>query len=494
MATIPSQRRRRSSHAPLVLALLLAACGQDTSSDPSAGQGQLVCDAKRAAVAYRGKVGASSGEATSAPGAPLTPCFQLTGLASSETSLAVQKDGTLIVAPVITAEGTGVLRSRDKAKTWETLLPGHRGGSAHQRVQPYMYMDPLTERLLFVTTAGAQGSGFALSISDDAGDTWTAGRVGQGTVDWIKLASGPAVTSAPVGYPNVLYASAPAPISTGFPDYQQVERSLDGGKTWQRVGGEMLSLQPAQNDCPASEWVIYGAGLVAKDGSLYLGFRRCTRLGIAVSRDEGATFTVRDLPGASLVPYGGIFSHYDLFNLMVAEPLATDSDGNLYAIWNEKEVLRMSVSRDRAETWSTPIAVAQPQVTHTVFADLDVKAPGTVAIAYYGSEDQGRTYNAYASESLDALAVEPTFRGVRLNSPTEPPLFADGFDLGYADVLTGGDLLEIIQVKYAPDGDIWTSFGVDMCPGQTRSACTWDLTAHVDAPYQLAIGRLTHGK
>ncbi|MDB4990911.1 MAG: hypothetical protein JWN04_6089, partial [Myxococcaceae bacterium] len=387
------------------------------------------------------------------------------------------------------------LRSKDQGGHWDVILPATRGGATHGRVQPIMHMDADSERLLFATTTSMPSTGFNLSISDDAGETWQPSQVGTGAVDWLKFVSGPPVTSTPVGFKNVVYAAAPTPISTAFADHQQVQRSLDGGKTWTVMGGTMLPLKPADNGCPTSEWVIYGNGVVTPDGSIYLGLRRCAAVGIAISHDEGQTWTVDDLPGAKLIAYGGLFSHQSLFNLMVAEPLATDSAGNLYATWNDdKDVLQLSVSRDRAVTWSTPVAIAPPGIEHTVFASAALKAPGVMAVAFYGSDDNQATYNAYVAETENALDAAPTFWAARLNSPQDPPLFSEGFDLGYGDVLTGGDLVEIIQLKYGPDGDIWTSFAKDMCPGQDRSHCTWDLTTHDDAPFQLGIGRLQHPK
>jgi hypothetical protein len=471
-----------------LLSALALSCSEDTTTSRTSQLGAMNCDARRPAVAYRASASSSSGEALDATSQTLVPCAQITGFASSETSLAVLADGSVLVAPVITDEGTGVLRSKDRARSWEVLLPGQLGGAQHERVQPYMYADPITGRVLFATAAG--GDGFALSLSDDGGSSWRASTVGRGTADWIKIYSGPPATA---GYPTTLYASSPAPISTAFADYQQVQRSLDGGETWSAIDHEMLSLQAEPNDCAQGEWIIYGGGVVAADGSVYLGFRRCTRLGIAFTRDQGATWTVRDVPDAKLVEYEGIFSHTQLPNLMVAEPLALDSDGNLYAVWNdEKDVLRLAISRDRAETWSKPVAVAPPGVAHTVFADIAVKAPGTLALAYYGSEDGGLTYNAYASESLDALSAAPTFHGARLNSPSEEPLFAEGFDIGYSEILSFGDLVEMVRVAYAPNGDIWASFAKDMCPGMDRSHCTWDPAAHVDSTYQLVMARLEH--
>ncbi|MDB4972221.1 MAG: hypothetical protein JWN48_562 [Myxococcaceae bacterium] len=472
-----------------LLGALALSCGKDDVHRASSEQtAAMTCDADRPALSYRAVSGADSGEAISATRPSLIPCAQLTGLASSETSLAVLKDGSVLVSPVITTDGAGVLRSKDRARSWNILLPGLLGGAQHGRVQPYMYVDPTTERVLFATTTGKDG--FVLSLSDDGGSTWRASTVGSGSVDWIKILGGPPATAV---YPTTLYASAPAPISTAFADHQQVLRSLDGGQSWAAIDNGMLSLKPEQNGCAPGEWVIYGNGVVAADGSLYLGFRRCTRLGIAFTRDQGASWMVRDLPGANLVAYGGLLSHAMLPNLMVTEPLAIDSDDNLYAVWNDDhDVLRMAISKDHADTWSTPLAVAPPGVTHTVLADAAIKAPGTIALAYYGSEDGGSTYNAYASESVDALAATPTFAGARLNSPSGEPLFAQGFDMGYSEVLTGGDLVEMVRVAYAPDGDIWTSFVKDMCPGMDRSHCSWDPAAHDDAPYQLVMARLEH--
>ncbi|MEY2931839.1 MAG: hypothetical protein RL033_2588 [Pseudomonadota bacterium] len=464
--------------------------GKQTEPAPADQTNTMLCDTSRQAQAYRAVLAGDSGEALPSPAQSVVPCAQLTGFASSETSLAVLKDGTVLVAPVITAEGTGVLRSKDRARTWEVLLPGKLGGAQHDRSQPYLYVDPTTERVLFATATGSANVGFALSLSDDGGSTWRPSTVGSGTVDWIKILGGSPATP---GYATTLYASSPAPISTGFPDHQQVLRSLDGGQTWSAIDNGMLSLKPEQNGCDVNEWVIYGSGVVAADGTLYLGLRHCGQLGIALTRDQGTTWTVRDVPEAKLVAYGGLLSHMMLHNLMVAEPLAIDSDGNLYAVWNDdKDALRMVISRDRAQSWGKPLAVAPPGVTHTVFADVAIKAAGTIALAYYGSEDGGRTYSAYASESLDALSTAPSFVGVRLNPPAGEPLFSEGFDIGYSEVFSRGDLVEMVRVAYAPNGDIWASFAKDMCPGMDRSHCTWDPAAHDNSTYQLLMGRLEH--
>ncbi len=155
-------------------------------------------------------------------------------------------------------------------------------------------------------------------------------------VDWAKVYAGPPVTSQPQGYPNVVYLSAPSPISTPAPldlspppDHQVVYSSLDGGKTWQSSGGT-LSLKTADvPGCAASEWVIFGTAVVAADGTIYLGFRRCAHLGLGISRDEGKTWTVSDVPGADLPPFDTtmITTIIRNENVLVGEPFAVDASG-----------------------------------------------------------------------------------------------------------------------------------------------------------------------
>src|ERR1700712_5105659 len=136
---------RVTSVEALLLSTLALSCGGDhqaaaergdagSHEDAAAEQtNAMTCDADRPALAYRAVPGADSGEAISATGPSVVPCAQLTGFASSETSLAVLEDGSVLVAPVITVDGTGVLRSKDRARSWETLLPGKLGGAQHDR-------------------------------------------------------------------------------------------------------------------------------------------------------------------------------------------------------------------------------------------------------------------------------------------------------------------------------------------------------------------------
>jgi hypothetical protein len=431
--------------------------------------------------------------------AALEATLQPTGFGSSETTLAIARDGTIFFAPAHTAEGNAVLRSRDGGATWTPLVPRRPDGARHGRTQPFMYLDPVTERLFFHT--GVMGfhpwrfdlrrhRGFHLSWSDDHGDTWNGSIVAQDSLDWGKLYGGPPVSSAPAGYPNVLYFSAPSPFSTPIPPLdtarrQIVRRSLDGGASWEKVGS--LSLHAADvPGCDRREWVIFGNGVVGRDGAVHLGLRRGPRVAVATSRSEGRSWCVCDVPGSDLVAY----RHWlqVLFvdpNYVLGEPLAIDADGNLYAHWPAADGrLRLSVSRDGGDTWTRPVVVSAPGVTHVSCSAATTRAPGTLAMAYYGSED-GVRFHGYVAESHNALDAEPVFASVVAND-LDDPLFPKGFDGGYPGIWLGSDLVEIVQVKYHPSGDIWAAFSKDMRRG------AWDVRAHGGSKLQGVAARVRH--
>jgi hypothetical protein len=511
---------------PLVFSGCLVACGSSSGGPgvtvviPDAGNplsAQLSaqgCRPESPATAYSAQ-GAGSAASTAADGAPY-PCFSLTGYGTSESSLGIARDGTVFMAPAYTAKGNGVAVSQDEGATWQTLIPKFPQGGGHGRVQPFFYLDPATDRMFFATMHS--GAGFDLSWSDDAGKTWSYELISTDAQDWIKIFAGPSAPGAspPAGYPNVVYTSAPSPISTPTggllspPDHQTVYKSLDGGVTWTSVGGSSLTLDPTKvvtaglasaTTCPSTEWVIFGDGVVGSDGAIYIGYRMCTELAIAMSKDEGVTWSSVVVPGSVLPSFTGLASPLSTQNLLTSEPIAVDARGNLYAIWNDSAgLVRLSVSQDHGATWSSgavdggsaAVVVSAPGVQTTVLSAIAVKSPGTVAIAYFGSTD-GTQFNGYLAESTNALAPAPTFWSATVNEPSEP-LFSSGFDNNYAASLSGGDLDELVQVKYAPSGDVWASFLKEMCVKLNTNHCSWNYGAHANSVFQGAIGRLVHTK
>jgi hypothetical protein len=178
-------------------------------------------------------------------------------------------------------------------------------------------------------------------------------------------------------------------------------------------------------------------------------------------------------------------------NVLPTELLSVDSSGNVYVAWVDGTgKLRLTYSKDGTKTWSKSVVVSAPAVKEVRYSSVAIKEPGTVAIAYYGSSD-GVKYDGYITETKNAFDATPLFATVMVNAPSAP-LFEWGFEVGYLGILAGSDLNEIVQVKYAPNGDVWASFVKDMCKGADKDNCDWS-AQHAKSVFQAAIGRLVHG-
>lgn len=471
------------------------------------------CDLDRPATAFAaGAPSSGTLDEPSGGGEAPVPCLSLTGFGSASTSIGISSDGeTVFFAQAFSPDGNGIIRSRDRGESWEFLLPNFSDGSTPRRMQAYLYLDTDTDRLFFASSRLIMNpdiaqmdlsGGYEMIWSADQGDTWSHVAIENDTHDWAKIFAGPPATSQPGGYPNVVYFSAPYQIAGNWiimgPQYQSIYKSLDGGQSWQEAG--RIALVPTEIEgCIPNEFVLVGTGVVADDGTIYLGFRKCLQLAVAVSRDEGQSWATHDVPGSSLPPYdqSSIASLLQIIgneSAIVGEPMAVDSEGNLYVVWNgARRALRFAVSRDQGASWSEPVSIMAPEVTEVRFAAIAVKEPGTIAVAYYGSPDGGMTFNGYVAESTDALEAEPTFWSATANDPADP-LFSNGFESGYhVYYFNTGDGVEFVQVKYAPNGDIWAAFVKNMCPGgPDAGACTWDYAAHANSMFQGAVGRLVH--
>ena len=458
------------------------------------------CDTSRSLTAYTARTTGSSSTLPFLVGGPskMTPCFIQTDLGSSEPALAIRKDGTLIYAPVHFPNGDiGVMRSKDNGSTWDATVPRLPDGKPHNRVQPNMYMDPKTEKLFFSTSRASFVPlsikfGLDMNISDDGGDTWRFKAIDEFKgLDWIKISQGVGKVS---GASKVMYMSGPTPISTPavliVPKVHQVLKSNDEGETWTEAGSFPIGL--SANNCPITEYILFGSSTVMPDGTIHIAGRRCTHLAVATSIDEGKTWTVKNVPNTKLLTGASPAVIPFNPNYVLTQPITSDSLGNLYAIYpDDKNLLRMTISRNAGKTWSNPVVISAPNVKRTHLASLTIKEPGKIAIAYYGSETdkQSGVYNAYVAESVNVFSSAPGFKSQMVN-PTSSPLMSGGFDANYFGMFLGGDLAEITEIKYAPNGDLFVSLTQDMCPETTK--CVWDFDGHFKSKFKAVVGRIKH--
>ena len=211
-----------------------------------------------------------------------------------------------------------------------------------------------------------------MAYSDNAGTTWTQVPVGcalGATFDHQTVGVGKLVGGDPDGYPNAVYYCA----QTGATAMCGV--SEDGGDTF----GPATAAYTI-NDCTTA----FGHLKSGPDGTAYLPSYECQgRAGLATTRDNGKTWSVRTVPGSTI----GDAMH---------PSVGVGSDGTVYFAWGGQDdggpggAPYVSVSRDRATSWTKPyrlgreVGVVNTRFVTTVAGDGD-----RAAVAYLGSRTPG---------------------------------------------------------------------------------------------------------
>ncbi len=407
--------------AALVAALLALAPSAAAAGGVAATPG---CNPSWPVLAMRDGVPVSLPKSVAMPVA----CGVDTGYPSSESSLAVSGNGTLIYSPA--QSENSLTRSLDGGSTWSLTQPAVEQPTAFwNTVDPFVIADRRTGRLFWSHATGPvrnegglpQGSGFYLAAaygfqvfnSSDNGASWqTADYSLAPTGDWEKLAVGPpppASTGAaqPSGYPDVVYLCANSPVEVSGPG-RLCYKSLDGGTTFTAAGYMSPTASNPQDSCPP---LNFNVGVVDNQGTFYTPADCQLAAYVVITRNEGASYTWVRIPGAPTSgPDGG-----------PNVELAVDDAGALYALWVAGAKLDLEVSHDHARTWSAPIVVSAPGVQNIDHPWITAGAPGNVAITYYASPSaSAQRLDAYISQSSDALHPEPLFYSGMFNDPAQP--------------------------------------------------------------------------
>ena len=204
-------------------------------------------------------------------------------------------------------------------------------------------------------------------------------------------------------------------------------RSTDGGRTFEPSG-----LIPADKCDSGPAGPLFGHLATDDRGTLYLGRISCRRPVIAISLDEGASWTEHVIG-----PEG--------WNGYPEVAVTVDADGVVYGVWVSTDRLPYLVwSRDGGATWSDPVAVGAPGVTEENLVVVEAGAGGQLAIGALVSTDAPAgvkppvavechdgpctdalfyddvTWHASLTMTADALAEAPLFVTAILNDPSEP--------------------------------------------------------------------------
>jgi hypothetical protein len=363
-------------------------------------------------------------------------CAAETGVPTSETSIAVSNSGAVIFSPAQT-ENT-VARSASGDGGWSLVAPaGAQQSTLFNTVDPQVIVDRDTGRLFWVHATGPDrtvpgvipgglvppGSllpfvpayGFQVYRSTDDGRSFTTADYQTAPMgDWEKIFVGPPTSAGPrpQGYPNVVYVCANSPLEASGPS-RLCYRSLDGGVTFSPDG---YVLAPgATRVCPP---LGANTGVVDSHGTTFQPESCQDGAYLAVSTDEGATYTWSLVPTAPPNPNltGG--------NIQ----LAMDAADNLYVCFLQGDELMLTISRDHARNWSTPVSVTAPGVHGLLLPAMAAGPAGSVGLTYYGRTGTATTgpESAYITQTSDALDSNPLFFSGPYNDPAHPIYFAGG--------------------------------------------------------------------
>jgi hypothetical protein len=294
---------------------------------------------------------------------------------------------------------------------------------AQESFDPILFNDHQTNRTFLSHLLLLPGAG-ASAFTDDDGANWIPSQgAGFGSgFDHQTLGGGPFHAPVPPlpGYRNAVYYCA-QDIA-----FANCALSVDGGLTFGPAVPMYVLASPDTaviGQCAG----LHGHVKVGPDGTVYVPNASCAgpvnpnENGIAVSENNGTTWSVRTVPGTA---GGG------------SDPsVAVDDGGLLYlGFVNEDRFPSVAVSADQGRSWTSVYDVgAMVGVKHAVFPAMVAGSAGRAAMAFYGTAAEG-SVNSFNSEALWHLYVAHTYDGgaswITVNATPNDPIQRGGIHLG----------------------------------------------------------------
>ncbi len=383
---------------------------------------------------------------------------------AGEPNIAVTRDGALFA----TAKER-VVRSTDRGRRWVDVTPtGHE-----LTLDPFLHVDRATGRVFKSDLAGTCQ---LLSWSDDKGSTWTSAPAACNLSDHQSITTGPPVLTTTVGYRNIVYNCSQTLGYNGYSAGSGCDKSLDGGLTWAPTGTLAfhdpspygVGAGSGDSGVPGHCLGDVGAIFTAKDGTLYVPRGWCNQPWLAVSHDEGLTWTRTQVArngmnttlagGFGVVAPGSGQSDYQA-------TVAADGKGNVWFFWIALDRLPyLAVSHDSGRTFGPPLKVSPPAVREAWGPALDVDERGRLALAYLGSTDSpGRpwkasyaetTFTGYLTRISQPLAARPSLVTAAVTRHPDDALVRGACGPGRCN----NSVLDFIDVTIAPDGSVYGAF------------------------------------
>ncbi len=405
-------------------------------------------------------------DGNSTEGIPLELNFTFTdtGVDGPEPSIGITSSGCMFFVAM-----AKVMRSCDAGESWEDVA---NYASAPTTSDPYLWVDPVTDRIFNIQMVGLATTW--IGWSDDDGDNWLGNPHDSGPIplnDHIKLASGPWTDS---GY-GVIGQGNPTYSEAVYFCYNKLAgifcyTSFDGGQSFE-VGGQIYGLATTNGG-------LHGAITTAPDGTVYLPPRVSTPT-VLVSKDSGLTWDTKTMGTDAGTP-----------DPRKNTEVGTDSESNAYHIWTGADFgVYLSRSTDSGETWEQEsIRLSPNEIISTTFPQIDAGDPGRIAVTYLGSENSsvlGETdldgnpwngnghlapanvrYYLYVTFSLNALDENPVFHTKRIS---QDPVQIGAICLNSGDCRDIGgsnrNLLDFNDLTIDLQGRVYIAFA-DGCTGE----------------------------
>src|SRR4051812_38733060 len=241
-------------------------------------------------------------------------------------------------------------------------------------LDPIGWMDQRTGRWF---SSQLSGTTSLAASTDDDGTTWLPSEGGplNGGVDHQTFGGGPyaAPLTNPV-YPDAVYYCSQDLIAA------LCARSDNGGTTF-------APAVPIYTDQCGG---LHGHVQVAPDGTVYVPNRNCGGAqGMAVSEDNGLTWTVRTVPGS----YNGDWD----------PSVGTGANNTVYFGYGDADGHpKVAVTRDRGKTWTVRDVGLALGIQHTAFSAVVAGDDDRAAYAFLGSTEP----------SSGAFGDDPSWPGV----------------------------------------------------------------------------------
>lgn len=420
-----------------------------------------------------------------------------TGIEAGEPTLGVTKTNNAFYTAFQTNTRIEVMRSTNGGRKWEMVSPKLPNGRNAQVISfdPYLWVDEKTSRVFTIDLMVACSW---FSYSDDEGESWTTNPLACGVPvnDHQSLFGGPPAVSPTTVYPSIVY------YCFNNLGASVCSKSLDGGLSFVPTGSPaFVGYTPASEGderVPGFCGGLHGHGHVGSDGIVYLPRGYCGQPWLAISSNEGATWTRVQVADNGM-------SHHEA-------GVATDKKGNIYYTWVADDRLPyLAISRDGGESWSKPAMIAPPGVNEGNLPGIDVGGVGKLAIVYMGTTNSpGRpfptptpppdrpicdtqlpcpdppeykktTWNGYMTITDNALSKRPLFYSATVNHPKDP-LKRGTCGPGRC----GSTILDFLDIVVSPRGRVWAAF-VDAC----TLAC--EEPGGQDGGNEAVVGRLVSG-